>query len=80
MVLREIADAAGMAVILASIVLSVQLLEWAAVEPVEPDEVDSYELPNPIDVSVQGPGVRAVRARLLDARLRLEREREELGE
>jgi hypothetical protein len=70
--LRLLADTAGIALVLAAIVGAIQCLEWG-LDPVEPDEVDSFELPNSVEARVQGAGVRARRARTLAAELELER-------
>jgi hypothetical protein len=67
-VLRDVADFVGIALVLAGIVGGLQLLEWGlAADQTEPDAVDSVEIPNPVDLRLQGGGVRARRARALEA-------------
>jgi len=71
--LRDLADLAGITLVLAMIVGGIQLLEWGlAADQTEPPEVDSVEIPNPVDVRVQGAGMlRPRRARALAAERRL---------
>lgn len=75
--LRDLWEAIGAALLLATILGGLQLLEWGlAAEPAEPPEVDSVEIPNPVDARVQGAGLRSQRARALAAERRLSRLRE----
>lgn len=77
--LRELGDFVGIAAVLVLYLGGMQLLEWGlAADLPEPDEVDSVEVPNSADVLRGGSGVRARRARALDAERRLEVERWEL--
>ena len=72
MELRDHLDLAGLVLVLAMLVLGLQLFEWGlAADHAEPDAVDSVEVPNSVDVRVQGGGVRARRAAALDAERRL---------
>lgn len=77
--LREIGECLGIAAVITMLWLGLQLIEWgSAAGPTEPPEVDAVELPNPVDVRVQGPGARARRARTLAAELRLIRREDEI--
>ncbi len=70
--LREIAEFAGIVAVLGTLLVGLQLIEWgSAAELPEPTEVDSVELPSPVDVRVGGAGVRAVRARALSRERRI---------
>lgn len=71
MELRDLADLAGLALVLAMLVVGMQLCEWGlAADLPEPDDVDSVEVPSSVDVRVQGGGVRARRAAALAAERR----------